>query len=96
MENKITIELAEKLSQGKSADEILAIARQNGLQISPEEANLAIEDMKNQGELTDEELEKAAGGRHWWSFEIICKHCGCRFLIYNLRQTCPECRKTPY
>ena len=96
MENEISMELAEKLSQAKSAEEILAIAGQNGLQISPEEANLAIEDMKNQGELTDDELAQAAGGKNQYGLLMICKHCGRAFRIRSVSQLCPRCHQDPY
>lgn len=55
-------EMISKAQKAESAQELLAIARENGLDLSPEDAQRYI-DVKNQnGELPDEVLDGVSGG----------------------------------
>ena len=64
MENKLTQELIEKAKQAKTPEEIAALAKEIGAEMTPEEANtyFAMLNPKT-GELADDELEDVAGGR---------------------------------
>lgn len=55
-------ELLQKAKQAKSADELLTIAKENGISISEEEAEAHFEQLNRSGELSDDELDDVAGG----------------------------------
>ena len=54
-------ELIAKLKEAKSADELLALAKENGVEIAPEKAKELFQQLSG-GELTDDQLESVAGG----------------------------------
>ena len=63
MENKLTPELLEKAKLAKSAEELIALAKENGAQLSAEEANTYFTKLNSKtGELADDELDNVAGG----------------------------------
>ena len=62
MENKEMQELLEKLQAAKSAEELIEIAKANGVEIAPDKAEELFAKLNAQGELSDEDLEKIAGG----------------------------------
>lgn len=63
MDNKgISPELLQKAQQVQSAEELTALAREHGFEISPENARDYVRLMHNTGELRDEELENVSGG----------------------------------
>ena len=59
MENK---EIFAKLKAAKSAEELVEIAKANGAEITAENAQKLFSQISG-GELSDEDLEKIAGGR---------------------------------
>lgn len=62
MEN-INNELLEKAKQAKSAEEILALAKQNGMELTEEQAKAYYAQFHpTSGELSDDELDNVAGG----------------------------------
>ena len=63
-----TKEQIEKAMACKTAEELVAAAKAEGIELTKEEAEafLAEADM----ELTDEELQKAAGGSPCWAYAI--------------------------
>lgn len=62
MEN-INNELLEKAKQAKSAEEILALAKQNGMELTEEQAKAYYAQLHpTSGEIADDELENVAGG----------------------------------
>lgn len=61
MEN-ITIELVAKAKATKSAEELLALAKGNGIELTEEEANTYFEQLHTNAALSDDELEAVAGG----------------------------------
>ncbi len=64
MENKLTPELREKAKQAKTPEELAALAKENGIELTPEEANTYFAQLNPKtGELADDELESVAGGR---------------------------------
>jgi len=56
-----TQELFDKYKACKTDEELLALARENGLELSAEEAELLMQDFA-EGEIADEELENVTGG----------------------------------
>ena len=63
MENKLTQELIEKAKLAKSAEELIALAKENGIELTEEEANTYFAQLNpKKGELGDDELDSVAGG----------------------------------
>lgn len=99
MENKLTTELMEKAKQAKSAEELLALARENGMDDFTEESAAAyFECLHKPGELSDEELDNVAGGGcHAGDGRLIvtagnsckswkCEKCGWEKAAHNNRR----------
>ena len=59
MENN---ELLEKARAAKSAEELMALAKENGMEMTEEEAAAYFVQLNKSGELSDEELDNVAGG----------------------------------
>ena len=90
MENKLTPEFIEKAKQTKSAEELLALAKENEIELSELEAKAYFEQMNKSGELSDEELDNVAGGGCYNGDRLVvsalnscdewvCKHCGKKY-----------------
>jgi hypothetical protein len=58
----ISKELIEKAKTAKSAEELLAMAKAENIELNAEEAAQAFAKMNKNGELSDEELDNVAGG----------------------------------
>ena len=56
-------ELLEKAGQAKSAEELVTIAKEYGLDITEDDAAAFFEESDKLGELSDDELDNVAGGR---------------------------------
>ena len=59
---KFTDEMLEKAKTAKSAEELLAMAKAENIVMTVEQAAKAFAELNKAGELSDEELENAAGG----------------------------------
>ena len=55
-------ELLEKAKQAGTAEEILSLAKANGVELTEEDAKEYFEQLHRSGELSDEELDNVAGG----------------------------------
>ena len=63
MDNKgISHELLQKARRAKSPDDLVALTREHGLSLSPEEVQDYFRRLHHTGELQDEELENVSGG----------------------------------
>lgn len=62
METKITQEMIERAKQAASAEELLAVAKENGVELTTEDAQKYFEMWHTSAELSDEELDNVAGG----------------------------------
>ena len=58
---KITREMLEKAAQCKTADELVALAKDNGVTLTKEEADAYLAEMDNM-ELDEDALDNVAGG----------------------------------
>ena len=58
----VSKELLEKAKAAKSAEELLALAKAEKVELTEEEAAKAFEELNKNGELSDEELDNVAGG----------------------------------
>ncbi len=59
---KFTSEQLTKAKQAKSADELLALAKENGMELTEEEAAKYFAELNKEGEIADEELDNVSGG----------------------------------
>ena len=59
--SKITRDMLEKAEQCKTADDLVALAKANGITLTKEEADAYLAEMDNM-ELDEEALDKVAGG----------------------------------
>ena len=61
--SKITKEMLEKAAQCKTADELIALAETEGMEITKAEAEAYLDELQDV-EIDSETLEKVAGGFH--------------------------------
>ena len=59
---KFSNEMIEKAKTAKSAEELLAMAKAENIELSAEEAEKVFAELNKTGELSDEELNNVAGG----------------------------------
>ena len=59
---KYSKELIEKAKTAKTAEELLAMAKAENIELSAEEAEKAFAELNKTGEISDEELNNVAGG----------------------------------
>ena len=73
---EITPELMDALREAESAEEIVAIAREKGVEVSAEEAKIAYAAFHPaDGEIADEELDNVAGGGCGGARRDTCSAC---------------------
>ena len=58
----VSKELLEKAKAAKSAEELLAMAKAESVELTEEQAEKAFAELHKTGELSDEELNSVAGG----------------------------------
>ena len=58
----ITKELLEKAKQAKTAEELLAMAKEENVELTEEQSAKAFAELNKTGELSDEELDNVVGG----------------------------------
>ena len=59
---RFTNEIIEKVKTAKSAEELLAMAKAENIELSAEQAAKAFAELNKTGELSDEELDNVSGG----------------------------------
>jgi len=75
MEQKITQELIEQAKKAESAEALLALAKENGVELTQEDARKLYELWHTTAELADEELDHVAGGCGKETEKKICPQC---------------------
>lgn len=73
------MESKKNLSECKTAEELVVLAKENGRDITLEEAQLYLDGRVNGQEISDDELESVAGGSGCLEKpkkEIKCPYCG--------------------
>ena len=107
MENKFTPELIEKAKSAKTPEELLALAKENGIEMTAESAKAYFEQLNPKtGELADEELDNVAGGCHnggrlvvsvmHYCDEWRCKDDGSQCDIDGVLVNCNTCKIVAY
>ena len=75
MENKITPELIEQAKKAESVTALLALAKENGIDLTAERAEKLFSEWHTTKELSDDELNSVSGGCGS-SEPIACPACG--------------------
>lgn len=102
---QFTKKFIEMAKSAKSADELIDLAKANGVLLSEEEGNKYYKKINtNDQQLADEEVENASGGWAWFSSgytEMYCKNCdwtgtwdGYHEKNNNFPGPCPKCNAT--
>ena len=79
-------ELVNKARKAKSVEELLALAKENGIELTDEQAKEYFAQLNpTKGELSDDELEDVAGGGCFGEEERYCPNCQTRL---ELRASC--------
>ena len=88
--NNLTPELIAKAKAAKNTEELLELAKENGVELSEEEAKTCFEQLHANSEVSDDELEAVSGGG-------ICQDIIDSFQSRNGRNdsTCPHCGDKP-
>ena len=96
---KLSKELLEKAKQAKTAEELLAIAKAENVELTEEEAAKAFAELNKTGEISDEELDNVAGGgcysdggRLKTTSGYKCKHYADGQSTYGIKGTCCRCK----
>ena len=94
--NNLTPEMIEKAKAAKSAEEILALAKENDIEMTPDEAATYFAQLNpKSGELGDDDLDSVAGGSCFGSdSQDVCPvQEGTRVRVIN-GKTCSKCGGT--
>ena len=79
-------EMIIKAKEAKSVEELIALARENGVELNEEDAKMYFEQLNaKKGELSDDELEDVAGGGCLGEEERYCPNCQTRL---EMRGSC--------
>ena len=91
MGNEMTPELIEKARQAKSVEELITLAKENGITLSEDEARDYFNQLHKSGELSDDELDNVSGGgcyygdgrlvvtARYYCKRYKCRECGIEF-----------------
>ena len=89
MDNKLTHELLEKAKQAKTPEELAALAKGNGIELTAESAKayFAKHNSKS-GEHSDDELDSVAGGRkcgtiYYEGYPVVSNFNSCEYYKEN-------------
>jgi len=105
---KLNKELLTKAKAAKTAEEIMALAKENGMELTEESAKAYLDLLHPQtGELSDDELDNVSGGgchnggrlvvsaMHYCD-EWRCKDDGSQWVIDGMLECCKTCRVTAF
>lgn len=90
MEN-FSVELVEKAKQTKSAGELAALAKENGVEMTVEEAKAYYEKLHSTGELADDELDNVSGGGCGDRNDFQWPKVGDLVRLRKSKHYCPSC-----
>ena len=96
----LTPELIAKAKAAKSAEELLALAKENNVEMTEEQAKTYFEQINANGAVSDDELDVVAGGCGDDEYILKCPGCGsteiddCHDAINGQYYRCRICRKT--
>ena len=93
-------ELLEKAKEAKSAEELVSLAKENGMELTEEEAAAYFAQLNKSGELSDEELDNVSGGGCYANDGSLMTTIGYRCKCYEaapdrsfgVKGTCHRCK----
>jgi len=89
---ELTKELLAKAKEAKTAEELLALAKENGIELTQEQSEEYFAKLHQTGELADEELDNVAGGGCSPKFEcMICHNTDLTYSSDYASCRCPRC-----
>ena len=103
-----TAEQMKKINEAKTEEELIALAKAEGIEMSEEEIKAKFAEMHKEGEIADDELNNVAGGcggEHEIVTNTMCKNARCSkcgsgpILQGDHRESsvrCPECGHEMY
>lgn len=95
MDSNFLPEQIEMAKQAKSAEELAELAKENGVDITEDEAREYYEQLNKTGELSDDELDNVSGGGCGGGPEKKCPNCGGKDLEKkDTYLKCRSCRTT--
>ena len=97
MDNKFTPELIEKAKEAKTPDELMSLAKENGIELTEESAAAYFDRLNPKtGELSDSELDNVSGGGclsddpydtcmadGYCLSDYVCSRCGARGIDHS-------------
>ena len=93
-------ELLEKAKEAKSTEELLTLAKENGVELTKEETEAYFAQMNKSGELSDEELDNVAGGgcHNKDGRLIVSEFYSCEHAAFTriTNQSCVTCKYSSY
>ena len=95
-----TPELIAKAKAAKSTEELLALAKENNVEMTEEQAKIYFEQLNANGTVSDDELDVVAGGCGDDEYILKCHACGsteiddCHDAINGQYYRCRNCRRT--
>ena len=90
MENKFTPELIEKAKSAKTPEELMALAKENGVELTEESAKAYFEQLNPKtGELADEELNNV------WRTATVCPTMSAAVAAKGVLTLAPACCVVP-
>ena len=100
-------ELLVKAKEAKTPEELIALAKENGMELTEAEAKTYFDLLHPQtGELSDDELDNVSGGCHnggrlvvsamHYCDEWRCKDDGSQWVIDGMLECCKTCRVTAF
>jgi hypothetical protein len=90
--NNFTPELIAQVKAAKSAEELMALAKENNVELSEDEAKTYYEQLHTNGAVSDDELDAVAGGGSCPETETSIPH-GTHVRVIN-GDTCSACGGT--
>ena len=95
---KISDELKKQAINAKSAEELLEMAEENHIEITPEQAEKYFSLLHTGGQISDDELDNVAGGCGSKNYTFICPYCGSTDFYLDVENNghyrCNHCHKT--
>ena len=93
-------ELFEKAKEAKSAEELIVLAKENGAELTEEEAADYFTQLHQSGELSDEELDHVSGGgcHNKDGRLIVSEFYSCEHAVYTKinYSSCVTCKYSSY
>ncbi len=91
----MTNELLQKAKECKSAEELLALAKENNVEMTEKQAEELFASLNQEGELSDDELDSASGGSCYKGKRMVvtvgyyCDHFLCKKCKKGVPYTTP-------